>query len=102
MSIKSSMLVVYALLGLAGFGTIGTTLILNAYIPKYFSADNRATALGWPLGFGRIGAISGPLLIGLFMSWNVGLAWNFDPFAIAGIIASVMVLFIPKHRDGKI
>ncbi|MDT3414690.1 AAHS family benzoate transporter-like MFS transporter [Brevibacillus aydinogluensis] len=102
LSVKSSMPVVYALVGLAGFGTIGTTLIMNAYISKYFSADNRATALGWAIGFGRIGAISGPVLIGLFMSWNMGPSWNFYTFAIAGIIASVMVLFIPKHRDGNI
>jgi AAHS family benzoate transporter-like MFS transporter len=102
LSVKSSMPVVYALVGVAGFGTIGTTLILNAFISKYFSADNRATALGWALGFGRIGAISGPILGGLFMSWQLNLSWNFYMFAIAGIIASIMVLFIPKHRDGNI
>lgn len=102
LSVKSSMPVVYALVGVAGFGTIGTTLILNAFISKYFAADNRATALGWALGFGRIGAISGPILGGLFMSWQLNLSWNFYMFAIAGILASVMVLFIPKHRDGNI
>lgn len=102
LSVKSSMPVVYALVGVAGFGTIGTTLILNAFISKYFAADNRATALGWALGFGRIGAISGPILGGLFMSWQLDLSWNFYMFSIAGIIASIMVLFIPKHRDGNI
>ncbi|WP_407635570.1 MFS transporter [Effusibacillus pohliae] len=102
LSVKSSMVVVYSLVGIAGFGTIGTTLILNAYISKYFSAENRATALGWALGFGRIGAIIGPLLGGLFMTWKLDLSWNFYVFALAGIIASMAVLFIPKYRARKI
>nr|WP_148206536.1 aromatic acid/H+ symport family MFS transporter [Geobacillus thermodenitrificans] len=102
LSIKSSILVVYTLLAIAGFGTIGTTLIMNAYISKYFPAENRATALGWAIGFGRIGAISGPILIGLFMSWNLELAWSFYTFAIAAVIASIMVLFIPKHPGGMV
>lgn len=102
LSIKSSMIVVYSLVGIAGFGTIGTTLILNAYISKYFSAENRATALGWALGFGRIGAISGPLLGGWFMTWKLDLSWNFYVFAIAGILASLSVLFIPKNGEEKI
>ncbi|PGY13051.1 MFS transporter [Bacillus sp. AFS031507] len=102
LSIKSSMLLVYCLVGVAGFGTIGTTLILNAYISKYFEAENRATALGWALGFGRIGAISGPILIGYFMSSNLDFSINFYLFAAAGVLASITILFIPKKGDMKI
>ncbi|KRF67318.1 MFS transporter [Bacillus sp. Soil768D1] len=102
LSVKSSMLIVYSLVGVAGFGTIGTTLILNAYISKYFAAENRATALGWALGFGRIGAILGPILAGLFISWKFDLSMNFYVFALAGVIASISVLFIPKSVHGKI
>ncbi len=98
----SSIVVVYGLVGIAGFGTIGTTLILNAYISKYFSAENRATALGWALGFGRIGAIIGPILGGLFMTWKLDLSWNFYVFSIAAILASIAVLFIPKNSGEKI
>ena len=102
LSVKSSMFIVYGLVGVAGFGTIGTTLILNAYISKYFNAENRATALGWALGFGRIGAILGPILAGLFISMNFDLSTNFYVFASAAIIASVAVLFVPKSSQGKI
>ncbi|MEH7115117.1 aromatic acid/H+ symport family MFS transporter [Neobacillus niacini] len=102
LSIKSSMLVVYALVAVAGFGTIGTTLILNAYLTKYFDSEIRATALGWALGFGRIGAILGPILAGLIISWNFSLATNFYVFASAAIIGSIAILFIPKSSQGKI
>jgi len=102
LSVKSSMFIVYSLVGVAGFGTIGTTLILNAYISKYFSAENRATALGWALGFGRIGAILGPILAGLFITWNFDSSTTFYVFASAAIVAAVSVLFIPKGSQGKI
>lgn len=102
LSIKSSLLVVYILVGIAGFGTIGTTLILNAYISKYFPADSRATALGWALGFGRLGAISGPLLGGMFLTWKLALEWNFYAFAAAGLLASLAVLLIPKDHENLI
>ncbi|MED3564522.1 MFS transporter, partial [Bacillus xiapuensis] len=102
LSVKSSMIIVYGLVGIAGFGTIGTTLILNAYISKYFSAENRATALGWALGFGRIGAILGPILAGLIISWNFDLSMNFYVFTIAGITAALSVLFIPKSPRGEV
>lgn len=99
LSIKSSLLVVYGLVGVAGFGSIGTTLILNAYISKYFSSTTRATALGWALGFGRLGAISGPIIGGMLMSWQLDLEWSFYTFALPGLVASLCVLFIPKNQD---
>ncbi|WP_246206757.1 MFS transporter [Virgibacillus ihumii] len=102
LSVKVPMLIIYGLVGIAGFGTIGTTLILNAYISKYFDAEIRATAIGWALGFGRIGAILGPILIGLFMSWNFDLSTNFFVFAFAGIVAALSILCIPKNKKGGI
>ncbi|WP_081707583.1 MFS transporter [Bacillus massiliigorillae] len=102
LSVKASMLVVYGLVGVAGFGTIGTTLILNAYISKYFDTKIRATSLGWALGFGRIGAILGPILAGLVISWNFNLSTNFYIFALAAVIAAIAVIFIPKSKQGEV
>jgi AAHS family benzoate transporter-like MFS transporter len=99
LSIKSSLLVVYILVGIAGFGSVGITQILNAYITKYYPSHARATALGWTLGFGRIGAISGPIIIGMFMSMQYEQVWNFYIFAIAGLIAAIAVLLIPMKKD---
>jgi AAHS family benzoate transporter-like MFS transporter len=96
LSVKSNMFVTYLLVGIAGSGTIGSTLLLNAFLSKYFTAENRATALGWALGFGRIGAIIGPFIGGLLMTWEVDLKWNFYTFAIAGLLAFIAVYLIPK------
>ncbi|MBN6185451.1 aromatic acid/H+ symport family MFS transporter [Aneurinibacillus sp. BA2021] len=102
LSIKSSLLVVYILVGIAGFGSVGITQILNAYVTKYYPPHARATALGWMLGFGRIGAISGPILIGVFMSMQFDMVWNFYIFAIAGLLACIAVLLIPVKDDDRV
>lgn len=99
LSIKLSIIVVYVLVGIAGFGSVGITQLLNAYITKYYPANARATALGWTLGFGRIGAISGPIIIGMLMSLQYDQVWNFYIFAIAGFIAFLAILLIPVKGD---
>jgi len=100
LSIKSSELLTYVLVGIAGFGSISTTLIMNAYISKYFPASARATALGWALGFGRLGAITGPILGGFLLSSNMSLATCFYTFALAGLLAALAVFLIPKRDEG--
>lgn len=99
LAIKSSIFFIYLLVGVAGFGSVGSTLILNAYITKYFPSDSRATALGWGLGFGRLGALSGPIAIGWLMTMQYEQIWSFYTFVVAGVIASIAVLLIPRNQD---
>ncbi|WP_240327201.1 aromatic acid/H+ symport family MFS transporter [Burkholderia sp. IDO3] len=84
----------YALVGMAGVGSISTTLVMNAYVAKYFPPGVRATALGLALGFGRLGAIAGPLLGGVLVSHHVSVASCFHVFAAAGVIAALAVFLI--------
>ncbi|KMZ44837.1 major facilitator transporter [Bacillus sp. FJAT-27238] len=96
----SSLYVVYMLVGIAGIGSVGITQLLNAYVTKYYPSQARATSLGWALGCGRIGAISAPILIGMFMTQNYDQAWNFYIFAITGFVAALAVILIPtKDND---
>ena len=89
----------YLLVGVAGFGAVGSTQILNAFVTKYYPAQSRATALGWGLGIGRIGAISGPVVVGFLLSLNVDLIWSFYTFVIAGIVAVIGVVLIPSKEN---
>jgi len=100
LSLKPNELLTYALVGIAGFGSISTTLIMNAYISKYFPATSRATALGWALGFGRLGAITGPILGGILLSSGISLAMCFYMFSLAGLLAALAVFLIPKRDEG--
>ena len=95
LTIKPSVTIIYLLIGLAGIGSVGITQILNAYVTQYFPSHIRATSLGWGLGLGRVGAIAGPILIGIIMTMQYDLAWNFYLFSFAGLIAAISVFFIP-------
>jgi AAHS family benzoate transporter-like MFS transporter len=88
----------YLLVGIAGFGAVGSTQILNAFVTKYYPAKSRATGLGWGLGIGRIGAISGPVIVGLLLSMNVELIWSFYTFVIAGLVAVIGMIFVPSKK----
>ncbi|MFJ8257887.1 MFS transporter [Peribacillus asahii] len=90
--------VTYLLVGIAGFGSVGNTQVMNAFVTKYYPAHTRATALGWGLGIGRIGAISGPILVGVLLSMNVNLIWSFYTFVIAGVIAAIAILLVPNKK----
>ncbi|MBH9967978.1 MFS transporter [[Bacillus] enclensis] len=91
--------ITYLLVGAAGFGAVGSTQLLNAFVTKYYPPRSRATGLGWGLGAGRIGAISGPLLIGFLLNMNIELIWSFYTFVIAGILAMTGMLLIPSKKD---
>ena len=93
------MIITYILVGIAGLGSVGSTQLLNAFVTKYYPVHLRATGLGFGLGIGRIGAISGPILIGFLLSMNVDLIWSFYTFVIAGLIASIGIALVPGKKD---
>ncbi|QGZ58417.1 MFS transporter [Paraburkholderia acidiphila] len=90
----------YVLVGVAGVGTIGNTMLLGAYITRYYPPRNRATGIGWALGIGRFGAIAGPLIGGALAQAGAPLPWNFYAFAGGGFAAAIAVLAVPKHAAG--
>jgi AAHS family benzoate transporter-like MFS transporter len=85
----------YALVAVAGFGTIGCQILVNAYVAMHFPDEVRATALGWTLGIGRLGAIVGPTFGGVLLSSGLDVAWNFYAFAIPAAIGALVVFLLP-------
>ncbi|WP_244817451.1 aromatic acid/H+ symport family MFS transporter [Caballeronia sp. Lep1P3] len=90
---------IYVLVGIAGVGTIGNTMLLGAYITRYYPPASRATGIGWALGVGRFGAIAGPLIGGLMVQFDAPLTWNFYVFAIAGVLAACVLALVPKSAS---
>jgi AAHS family benzoate transporter-like MFS transporter len=88
----------YVLVAIAGFGTIGCQILVNAYVAMHFPDEVRATALGWTLGIGRLGAIVGPTFGGFLLSSGLGTAWNFYAFAIPAAIGTSLVFLLPGRR----
>ncbi len=92
----------YALVAVAGLGTIGTTILVNACCAQYYPAGSRATGLGWSLGIGRLGAIVGPLFGGFIAASQLGFQWNFYAFAVLALLGAVFMLLIPRSPAEKI
>ncbi len=96
LSFQLPALALYLLVAVAGIGTIGTTILVNAYTANYYPAGSRATGLGWSLGIGRLGAILGPIFGGLVLASNLGLEWNFYAFAIPALLGALAIFLIPR------
>jgi len=88
----------YALVALAGLGSISASLILTGHLASYYPAAVRAAATGWGLSFSRLGAVSGPLLGGYVAGAGWSPAANFLTFALVGVLAALAVLLLPKQQ----
>jgi MFS transporter, AAHS family, benzoate transport protein len=87
----------YFLVTIAGACTIGTQIVVYAYIGQFYTAGVRATGVGWASGIGRLGAAFGPILIGVIVGLKLSLHVNFFVMAIPSVISAVAVGFI-NHR----
>ena len=81
----------------AGFGT-GAQILVNGYVAVHYPAGSRATALGWSLGTGRIGAILGPILGGFIAGSTLAYQWNFYLFAVFALLGAVLIAAVPRVR----
>ena len=86
----------YAALMLAGIGTHGTQCLVIAAVANHYPAHLRGSALGFSLGFGRIGAVLAPQVGGWLLAAGVGINANFLVFAVAAAIAAVLLACGPR------
>ena len=86
----------YLLIAVAGLGTVGTQILVNGYVATHYPASSRATALGWSLGVGRLGAIVGPLFGGWVLDSDLSLDWNFYGFAVPAVLGALVIAAVPR------
>lgn len=89
--------VLYALVAVAGATTIGSQILLYAYVAQFYPVTVRSTGLGWASGVGRNGAIVGPLLGGGLLALALPHHVNFAAFAVPGVIAAVAVFLVSRQ-----
>lgn len=97
MGIKSTIVVLYALVTLVGFFLFAAHSLVNAFIAQHYPDDLRTVAIGLPNSLGRIGGLLGPTLGGLLMENQVSVMGWFMVFAGTGLIAAISFLFINIH-----
>ena len=94
-NVSSSALTVIAgcILSFFNLGAYGAIIALT---PTLYETDVRGTMTGMAQGMGRIGAVVGPLLVGIWIDQHVSINMIFLIFMISLIIGSVAVLTLPE------
>ncbi|WP_115275552.1 MFS transporter [Pseudomonas putida] len=87
----------------AGFCLIGGQLTLNAVISNFYPPHIRATGLGWALGIGRLGSISGPLVGAILIAMQLPLTNTMLLAAVPALLAALFVMRIahPEATQSK-
>jgi AAHS family benzoate transporter-like MFS transporter len=94
--------VIYLLVALAGAASIGCSILLYSYVAQYYPLAVRSTGLGWASGIGRVGAIVGPIVIGMLLGMELPHKMNFIAVAIPAIIAAFAVSFIKTNQAEEV
>ncbi|WP_328974464.1 aromatic acid/H+ symport family MFS transporter [Streptomyces canus] len=96
LSLRLPTTVLYAAVALGGVGAMGTQSFVLAYVSKHYPARVGATAMGWTLGFGRLGSMLAPPLLGLIIGAGLAFQWNFYALAVPGILGALLVGLVPR------
>jgi AAHS family benzoate transporter-like MFS transporter len=86
----------YLAVAVAGFGSVGTQILVNGFVGSYYPTRVRNAALGWSLGIGRAGAILGPTLGGWMLDAGFGFESNFYTFAAVAALGLLAIGFVPR------
>ncbi|HEV8717845.1 MAG TPA: MFS transporter [Candidatus Binatia bacterium] len=95
----SSSLFLMLVIFLSGFLTISAQVGMNATAAGIYPTDIRATGVGWALGLGRVGAITGPVIGGVLASLRLDIQGYFLIFGLLLTIAAVAIALL--HFDDK-
>lgn len=94
LSLTSNVILLYVLIALGGACTGGTQNLANPYISEFYPKEIRSTGVGITVGFGRIGSILAPTVIGLLLATNLDPKSAFMAFAIPSILGGGVLLLV--------
>ncbi|NBD24855.1 MFS transporter [Paenibacillus glycinis] len=77
---------------LLSFFNLGAWGALYAYTPENYPTAIRAAGAGFAAGFGRIGSVAAPYLVGVLVQAKIGYASIFGVFAAVLLIGTLMLL----------
>lgn len=87
--------------GMLKFFTVGAYTGLFLVAIAMYEPTARAMGLGFMVGFGRVGAIFGPLIGGLLLGADAGRATTLAVFASVAIIPAVLVVLVGRQNAAR-
>ncbi len=94
----------YELLGWGAamsFFNLGAWGVIYAYTPELYPTAIRALGSGWAAGFGRIGGMLAPMLVGVLLVGGAQMNLIFMMFASVFVIVSIIVLALGIESKRK-
>jgi len=82
---------------LAGFFAGAAQAGVIALAALLYPVSVRSTGVGWAMAMGRFGAVVGPLMGGMFLTWNWPVAWTYLGFALPGLLGAAAVVAIQRR-----
>lgn len=83
------------------FFNLGAWGVIYTYTPEQYPTTIRALGSGWAAGFGRIGGMLAPMLVGVMLANAWGMNTIFMMFASVFIIVSAIVVGLGKESKQK-
>lgn len=102
LSLTGSTVLLFVLIAVAGACTAGSQNLINPYITMFYPSDIRGSGLSIAVGMGRIGSITGPLLIGWVLMTNMPAQLSFLGFALPCITAFCALLFVQEQYGTEV
>ena len=78
----------------AGCLLLGGQTGVNAVAGTFYPTSIRSTGAGWQLGVGRLGAIIGPFVGGLLLTFSISVPWLFVIAALPVLCGAVCTLLL--------
>ncbi|MHA2789595.1 MFS transporter [Corynebacterium sp. S7] len=91
MAIRMPMTALYITVFITGIFVFSSQNLVYAFVGENHPSNLRATAMGLAAGIGRLGAISGPVLGGLLISYNLAYPWGFFAYAAVGLLGAILM-----------
>ena len=83
------------------FFNLGAWGVIYTYTPEQYPTAIRALGSGWAAGFGRIGGMLAPMLVGIMIAQNFGMNLVFLMFASVFVLVSAVILFLGRESKQK-
>ncbi len=83
------------------FFNLGAWGVIYTYTPELYPTSIRALGAGWAAGFGRIGGMAAPAVVGILLTGGVHMDFIFAMFASVFVIISVVILALGIESKQK-
>jgi AAHS family 4-hydroxybenzoate transporter-like MFS transporter len=83
---------------IAGMGVLGSLALMNVIAATIYPTSIRGAGVGWALGIGRLGSISGPAAGAIALAMGLGASVIFSAMAIPALAAAVLLVLVVRRQ----